>query len=407
MAIEHPPDFSADVSAWMPVTVGDAQLALSSVSRGDEPALRMDFDFGDAGGFVVARRIARRVMHEDYVVRFRLRGRGPVNDLELKLIDATGLNVWRHVTKNLRPPARSRKMRIDSRDIEFAWGPTSGGVITELGAIEIAIVAREGGAGTMWIGDLEIEDCSPAAATTARASSAVPGRDASQALGSTGWTPHSDDAQPWIAIEFPEPRRLGGLIIDWRDRAPETGFRLRGSLQGRRWQTLHATQRAGGTRSYIYLPDTKTRFLRLELNEPSAGAALRPQSFEFSRSIDSFWYNVARGEPRGWYPRWLLREQILWSPIGTSNSTHCALMNEEGVVEIEPGSFSIEPMLWINDKLFAWTDVALGQELLEGFMPVPSAIWEAADWRLRVQAEATTSGRIQVRYRVENLSDQA
>ena len=51
MAIERPSDFSADVSAWVPVTVGDAQLALSSVSRGDKPALRMDFDFGDAGGF--------------------------------------------------------------------------------------------------------------------------------------------------------------------------------------------------------------------------------------------------------------------------------------------------------------------------------------------------------------------
>ena len=407
MAIERQSDFSADVSAWVPVTVGHSQLALSSGSMGHKPALRMDFDFSDGGGFVVARRIAHRAMHEDYAVRFRLRGRGAVNDLELKLIDATGLSVWRHVTKNLRPPARSRKMRIDSRDIEFAWGPTSGGVITELGAIEIAIVAREGGAGTMWIGDLEIEDCSPGAAATAIASSALAGLDASQALGGTGWTPRSDDAQPWIAIEFPEPRRLGGLIIDWRDRAPETGFRLRGSLQGRRWRTLHATQRAGGTRSYVYLPDTKTRFLRLELNEPSAGAALRPQSFEFSRSIDSFWYNVARSEPRGWYPRWLHREQSLWSPIGTSNGTHCALMNEEGVVEIEPGSFSIEPMLWINDKLFAWTDVALRQELLEGFMPVPSAIWEAADWRLRVQAEATTGGRIQVRYRVENLSDQA
>ena len=59
------------------------------------------------------------------------------------------------------------------------------------------------------------------------------------------------------------------------------------------------------------------------------------------------------------------------------------------------------------DRLFAWTDVTLRQELLQGFMPVPSAIWETADWRLRVQAEATPSGLIRVRYRLENLSDQA
>jgi hypothetical protein len=407
MAIEGPSDLSADVAAWRPVTVGNAQLALSSASTGHKLALQMDFDFGDGGGFVVARRLARRQMHEDYAVHFRLRGRGAVNDLEIKLIDATGLNVWRHVTKNLRPPARWRRMQIDSREIEFAWGPTSGGVIPEIGAIEIAIVAREGGAGTMWIGDLEIEDCGPSTAATASASSAVPGLDASQALGGTGWMPRPDDAHPWIAIDFADTRSLGGLIIDWRDGAPATGFRVRGSSQGRRWRTLHATQRAGGTHSYVYLPDTKTRFLRLELNEPSAGAALRPQSFEFSRSIDTFWYNVARLEPRGWYPRWLHREQSLWTPIGTANSTYCALMNEEGVVEMEPGSFSIEPMLWIDDRLFAWADVTLRQELLEGFLPVPCAIWEATAWRLRVQAEATTSGLIRVRYRLENLSDHA
>jgi F5/8 type C domain len=407
MAIEPAADLSADVSAWTAVTLGQAQLTLSSASAGRVPALRMDFDFKDGGGFVVARRVVQRPMHEDYAVRFRLRGRGGANDLEIKLVDGTGLSVWRHVTKSLRPPVRWKNMKIDSREVEFAWGPASGGTMTELGAVEIAIVAREGGAGTMWFSDLRIEDCSPGAAATANASSAVPGFDAGQALGGAGWAPRPDDAKPWITVDFTEPRRLGGLVIDWRDGAPASGFRVCGSLSGRRWQILHATRRAGGEHSYVYLPDSKTRFLRLELNEPTAGASLRPQSFEFSRSIDTFWYNVARCEPRGRHPRWLHREQSLWTPFGTSNGTHCALMNEEGMVEVEPGSFSIEPMLWIEDRLFTWADVTLRQELLRGFIPVPSAIWETADWRLRVQADATPSGLIRVHYRLENLSDRA
>ena len=91
------------------MTVGQAQLALSSASTGRLPALRMDFDFKGGGGFVVARRVLQRAMHEDYAVRFRLRGRGAVNDLEIKLIDATGQNVWRHVKKNLQPSARWKK----------------------------------------------------------------------------------------------------------------------------------------------------------------------------------------------------------------------------------------------------------------------------------------------------------
>ena len=69
-------------------------------------ALQMDFDFKGGGGFVVARRALSRAMPEDFAVTFRLRGRGAANNLELKLVDATGQNVWRHVQKDLQAAGR-------------------------------------------------------------------------------------------------------------------------------------------------------------------------------------------------------------------------------------------------------------------------------------------------------------
>jgi hypothetical protein len=44
--------------------------------------------------------------------------------------------------------------------------------------------------------------------------------------------------------------------------------------------------------------------------------------------------------------------------------------------------------------------------LLDDWIPVPSAIWETGEWRLRIQAEAAASGTLRVRYRFENLTDQ-
>ena len=396
-----------DAAVWSPVAAGEARLALSSASAGGRPALRLDFDFKGGAGFVVARCPVQHEVCEDYTVTFRLRGVGRTNNLELKLVDSIGQNVWRHVQENLQPPARWKRFRIDSREFEFAWGPASGDVPKDLGAIELAIVAGVGGAGTLWVSDLRIEDHGSLTGARASASSALPGFDADQALGGSGWIPSPDDARPWIAVDFTEARRLGGLIIDWRDGAPASGFRVRASSRGQRWRTLYTTPRAGGARSYVYLPNLKTRLLRLELNAPLAGAALHPQSFEFSRSIEAFWYSIARHEPRGWYPRWLHREQTLWTPIGTANGTHCALMNEEGAVEMAPGSFSIEPMVAIDGRLFTWADVVQRQELLEGVLPVPSAIWETAAWRLRVQGEATESGLVRLRYRLENRSDRS
>jgi hypothetical protein len=367
----------------------------------------MDFDFKGGGGFVVARRVVERAMPEEYVLRLRLRGHGPVNNLELKLVDGTGQNVWRYVKKDLAPPARWIKLQVPSRSMEFAWGPAGGGVMGTLGAIEIAVVAGAGGAGTLWVADLEIVDATPRIAPAVRASSVAGGFTADAALSDTGWKPDANDTKPWIEVDFGESRILGGLIVEWLSTAPASGFHVHGSANGRRWTSLYATPESGGRRSYVYLPDTKLRFMRLQMREPVEGAVLRPQSFEFSRTIDAFWHNIAKYEPRGWHPRWLHREQRYWTPSGTANGAQCALMNEEGMVEVAPGSFSLEPMIRVAGRLFTWADVATRPQLAQGYLPVPSVTWETEEWRLHLKAETTTSGAVRVRYGFENLTPEA
>ena len=401
--INTPAD-AAVLAEWQPTVSGNAQLKLSAV-KGQADALQMDFDFQGGGGFVVAKRRCDRAMAQDYALHFRIRGRGATVSLELKLVDATGRNVWRHVTRDLQPPARWTRVTVESRDIEFAWGPAGSGTLSQLGSIEIAIVCSAAAAGTLCIADLKIVDAPPLPALTARSSSALPNFAAADALTGAGWKPRGDDAAPWIEIDASAPRRFGGLIIDWLGDAPASGFRVRGSDSGVRWRSLYTAPGAGGKHSYVYLPGAHVRFLRLELAEPSAGASLRPQSFEFSRSIDAFWNDIANAEPRGWHPRWLHREQSLWTPIGTANGTQCALMNADGMVEVSQGSFSIEPMLRVGDTLFTWAEVAPSQELLSQWMPVPAVIWETVDWRLRIQADVTQAGDVGVHYRIENLTE--
>src|SRR5260221_983729 len=150
---------SAIPSEWQPIVSGNAELELSSVPVGSLPALRMDFDFKGGGGFVVARRALKQRMPEEYAVSFRLRGRGAVNHLELKLVDATGQNVWRHVQRDLRLPQRWTRMRVDSRDIDFAWGPSSGGALSDLTSKQVAMLAGSGGWGTVSVARAEIKAC--------------------------------------------------------------------------------------------------------------------------------------------------------------------------------------------------------------------------------------------------------
>ena len=393
------------LSAWEPTVSGNATLDLSAAPAGKTPSLRLAFDFKGGKGFVVARRAWPRAMPSEYALRLRLRGQGPINNLEIKLIDATGRNVWRYVAKNLALAPRWRRWTIDSRDIEFAWGPASGSRLDELGFMEIAVVAGQGGRGSLWISDLEIEDLTPAHPPTASASSEQPGFGADAALGGAGWKPAAGDRKPWIVVDASRVHSVGGVVIDWLGGAPPTGFRVRASNTGKRWRLVHAAERSGGSRSYVYLPGLQTRYLRVDPAGPVEGAILRMQPFEFSRSIEAFWYAIADGEQRGWHPRWLHREQSEWTPLGRSNGTQCALLNGDGMVEVAEGSFSLEPMLRIGQKLVTWADVEPRPSLEQGWLPVPSVRWETGEWHLTVTAQAAEDGDVRITYRLQNLTD--
>ena len=169
-----PPD-PALLSEWQSTASGEAGLKLSLVSSGGVHALQMNFSFTAGGGFVVARRELRRSMPDEYAVCCRLRGRGAVVTLEIKLIDDTGRNVWRHVIKDMVLPTRWRALRIESREIDFGWGPAGSGSISRLGSIEVAIVRAAAGEGTLWIADLQIEETVPAEPPVMTASSEMPG----------------------------------------------------------------------------------------------------------------------------------------------------------------------------------------------------------------------------------------
>ena len=384
----------------MPVASGEAQLGLRE-SGGE---LRMDFDFKGGGGFVVARKEVRSVMPEAFAIRVKLSGRGPLNHLELKLVDDTGKNVWRYVLKNFALPRRSREWVVKSQDIEFAWGPAGGGAPSKLGAVELAVVAGPGGSGVVRMGDWRLEDLSFAKRPVIEVSSAARGHGKQHVLDDstdTCWRPAAQDLKPWIELDSLEPRLLGGLVVQWEQSAPAKGFIVRGSNDGKRWRRLYTATRAGGVQSFIYLPHTTTRYLRLELHEPAGIASLKVQPFEFSRSIESFFHAVAAMQPRGWLPTWLVRQQSLWTPAGGLMRRTCALLNEQGLWESDEGSFTIEPMVSVHGKLFTWADVKITQGLVDGWMPLPWVLWEGRGWRLKIQLQNEGD---EVSYRFENTS---
>ncbi|MCC6764554.1 MAG: discoidin domain-containing protein [Deltaproteobacteria bacterium] len=406
-------DFT-DLSTWLPVASGLAKLDLApDVGPDGAAAMRCDFDFGDGGGFVVARKPVTVAMPETWALAFQVRGHGPANRLELKLADPSGRNVWWYKEEAFALPEAWTPIRIRSREVEFAWGPAGGGALADLGAIEFALAAGPGGRGSLWIADLRLEDLTVRSRPLVRASSALPGHPADGIFDRpplASWRSARTSEPQRIEVDFGAEREYGGLTIDWEPDGRARAFTVATSADGVAWTTAHATTHADAPRSWVYMPKTAARFLRLDLTESVGGAgfgiaAITVRPFELSRSPQTFFGGVAAEAARGDYPRWLAREQSYWTPVGVPDGETCALMNEEGLVELDRGTCSVEPFLFVDGRLVTWADATVTQELEDGSLPLPSSVWRVGDLTLRTTACALRAdGRptLFLRYRVEN-----
>jgi hypothetical protein len=405
------------LSGWTTVASGQAQLHLSPDQGLHGKAMRLDFDFQGGGGFVVARKRVAFSLPETYAFSFYIRGAAPANKFEFKLIDPSGHNVWWFHRDAFTFPADWQPVRISSSQIEFAWGPLGGGTIHQVGALELVIAAGPGGQGTIWIDTLRFEDTTPRLPPVIRASSAQPGHAPECALtqsSHTSWRCASSDAPQWLQLDFQEEREYGGLIVQWDPTTRVQEFDVQTSHDGSAWHTVYAAHQASGDRSYIYLPGSRSRYLRLLLPTHTAARGcgivhidIKPA--DFSRSINAFFQHIARTEPRGLYPKYLYGEQTYWTLIGSPvEPTTQALMNEEGMVEVDKGSFSVEPFLYVDGTLLTWADVQVTQELAHGYLPLPSSYWRSNEVTLQTTACATGEAkntRLYIRYRLENTAE--
>jgi len=417
MAEQQLDDFS-DVSRWLPVASGLARLDVTrEPGPRDAGVLRLDWDFAGGGGFVVARRELRVTLPEVWALRLDLRGSGPRNRLEIKLADPSGENVWWYKLEDFALPPDWTPLVIRSRELEFAWGPQGGGAMTEVGAIEIALAAGPGGKGVLSIANLVLADHTVRVPPVVRASSAAPGHDATQLFADSpghGWR-SADDTPQVLDVDFTAEREYGGLVVRWADGGRASAFAVDVSDDAATWRTVHVTSHADAATGFIPMPRTSARFLRLRLDVSAAGsgfgiARIEVRPFEFSRSMDTLFRAVAADSPRGDHPRYLTGEQSYWTPVGISGGASCALMNEEGLVEVDRGTFSLEPFLLIDGTLATWADAEVVQQLADDCLPIPSSVWHVRGLVLHTTAYAThVAGHavLFVRYRVENAGDAA
>ncbi|HXO43410.1 MAG TPA: discoidin domain-containing protein, partial [Thermoanaerobaculia bacterium] len=390
--------------------------------------VRLEIDFQGHGGYAIARRRLALDLPENYQFAFWVRGEAPPENLEFKLLDASGDDVWWAVRRDFAFAGAWQRIVVKKRHLTFAWGPAGGGDIHHAAALEIAVSAGRGGRGVVELAGFTYEPLPPPHPYTLRpvvsASSAEPGREpalvqvggAPPASTSAGW--HSLPGEPeeqWLAVDFRERRELGGLVIDWDRDDFASRFDLLTSDDGAAWQAARSVARGGadeGGRSHLYLPETDARYLRLRLRTSSRGHGYGIREIavlpvELSASPNSFFAAVARDSPRGSYPRAIGGEQSLWTLVGVDGGRDQGLLDEDGRLEAGAGGFSVEPFVLAGGELIGWSNVRTTPSLAAGDLPIPSVRWRRAGLAFEVTAFAAgppESPVLYARYRLRNRS---
>lgn len=407
-----------DTAGWSAVASEGARVWTISESGPNGPVMRVGFDLG-MGGHVIVRKKVSIALPKNYAFTFALKGEGRPNNFEFKLIDPTGKNVWWRSYRDFTFPPDWQPMTIRRSRISFAWGP-SAKELTQTSAIEIAISAGEGGAGSVWLDDLRFEAREPAIGPevppTVQASSTLEGTTPAalvDADATSRWRSEPIPREQWVVLDFGRNREYGGLVLDWDAEDYARAFDVSASNDGHQWTQLYSTTTGHGGRAYVYLPDGESRYLRIDLKRSSRGqgygmAEVTVKPVAFSASPNDFFAAIAREAPRGAYPKYLDGRQTYWTLVGVPGDEREALLNEEGMLEVDRGAFSLEPFLHTGDALVTWADVKLEQQLAEGYLPIPSVVWRRDGLTMTITAFADGdpgASTVFVRYRLENTAD--
>lgn len=390
--------------------VDDWELLLADGVKGklvqEDGVIRLDYDFSAGSGYIVIRKRVEMGVDPNYRYTLKHRGDGPRNTLEFKLIDPSLENVWWSVERDYAFPSHWTTKSIRRRHVSFAWGPDEGEALQQLGAIEIAVTASQGGVGQVWFDELWYEQLPTEEPKPVEPNMIVQDGRSSRvgADGRVSWRGKQDET---VLFEFPSSVEFSGMRLRWDDQSSGT-FAVLTSSDAKEF-TIAARERiAPNAEQLLFLPETEAQQVRIQVIEGSGTL----ESIEFmpvDRYPDSnaFFQDLARRAPDGAYPMYF-HELTPWTVIGLPEHDDEALISVTGRIEPRKEGYSLEPFLVINGKAHNWTDAQLEQSLLNDALPIPSVNWVIDGLEMNITAVASDvagSDALHVRYRIVNTNE--
>lgn len=412
---------------WEFIKSDGVELSLSGDQGIEGQAVQLDYDFTKGTGYGGIQKWFAIDLPENYEFTFWIKAESPANNFEIKFIDSSGDNVWWVNNRNYDFPQEWTKIRIKKRHISFAWGPTENRDLKRVDRIELTVASFVGGKGTVWIDDLRFESLKPETESyplpLVNASSYVRERNADKMLdgdSETFWLSQGVTDQS-LLFDFTTRREFGGLQINWFSDHQAKSFEIHLSDDAEKWEKVYSVESNMSNISFIRLPEAEAKYLRIKLIEGYNPKGVGISEIKFldvksSLTLNDFLIYTSENSPAGNFPRYFSQQASYWTVTGVNNDVKEALINEDGMVEVDKNLFSIEPMIKIGDSLYNWHNVESSQSMSfpedNGELNfTPSVSWQVGDLSfstgISANGEANVNSKLNIGYYFKNTSNRA
>lgn len=413
-------------SGWDFIKSDGVNLNLSVDKGITGNALRFDYDFSKGTGYGGIQKLFPFDLPENYEFTFYLKAESPANNFEVKFIDSSGDNVWWMNNRNYDFPEEWKKITVKKRHIGFAWGPTDDRDLKRIDRIEFTIASFVGGKGTIWIDELKFEPLPPETGIypepiVTASSSQRKNKPALilDDLKESSWQSRKLKNQ-FVHFDFRTRREFGGLQITWEKDHRAKSFDILISDDNKSWEKVYSAGSNHSDVSFIRMPETEARYLKINLLDGSSKNRFGIGQVIFldiknSMSTNDFLRFTAQNSTTGDYPRYFLEQASYWTVTGVNNDMKEAMINEDGMVEVDKAQFSIEPMIKSGGKLYNWNNVQSNQSMNffedeSGLGFTPSVTWLCDDIKfvtaISASGEANVDSRLNIAYSFTNTSGQ-
>jgi hypothetical protein len=375
------------LNGWKAIEAEQVSIKLSEAETGGRKCLRLDYDFIAGSGYGGMQKKFPIELPDNYEFSFYLKADSPVNTLEFKLLDEDGSSVWWYNNRNYSFPKEWTKVTVKQRQISKAWGPNPLQKPKKIDKIEIIVTSVNGGKGTLYFDDFRIEQRPPVTANfpnpMAEASSSLSEKFAARKLfdeKNAEWRSKNSPVKESLIIDMKENREFGGLVITQDETNYASNLIIYLSEDKTNWSEAYRVSKGKGGKSFFDLRESEARYIKLEFEKCNGQyfsvKEIEIKSLGFTETRNSFFESIAREKPKGCYPKYFNPQQSNFTVAGVNGDVKEALINEEGMVETDKQSFSIEPFLFSGNKFITWNDVKTTQKLEKNYLPIPSVIRE-------------------------------